>query len=104
MNGLNQYTTAGPASFGYDLNGNLPSDGANNYTYDAENRLVGGTTLAYDPLGRLWQTSSSSDGATQFLYDGDKLAVEYGLAGNVRRRFAWGPGADEPMRSSAPRL
>lgn len=28
-NGLNQYVSAGPASFTYDMNGNLTSDGSN---------------------------------------------------------------------------
>jgi RHS repeat-associated protein len=101
-NGLNQYATVAGAGYGYDANGNLTSDGSNTYTYDAENRLVssslsGGTSITYDPLGRLWQTSSPSHGTTQFLYDGDKLAVEYDAAGAVRRRYAWGPGVDEPI-------
>lgn len=39
-NGLNQYTAAGSASFGYDANGNLTADGSTSFTYDAENRLV----------------------------------------------------------------
>lgn len=101
VNGLNQYTSAGSAAFTYDANGNLASDGSNNYVYDAENRLVSmttgsGTALTYDPLGRLWQSSSSSYGITQFLHDGDETAVEYdGSNGAVRRRFFWGPGSDE---------
>jgi hypothetical protein len=49
VNGLNQYTSTGPASFSYDANacpepsrrGNLIADGTNGYVYDAENRLVG---------------------------------------------------------------
>ena len=43
VNGLNQYTAAGPATFAYDANGNLRSDGSNSYVYDAENRLVSAT-------------------------------------------------------------
>jgi RHS repeat-associated protein len=102
VNGLNQYTTAGPATFAYDANGNLTSDGSNAYVYDAENRLVsanasGGTTLAYDPMGRLWQTSSGTYGITQFVYEGDHVAMEYNGTGAVLRRFAWGPGSDEPI-------
>jgi hypothetical protein len=49
-NGLNQFSAAGAASFGYDANGNLTSDGTTSYTYDAENRLVGtsaGAVLAF---------------------------------------------------------
>src|SRR3954466_7167688 len=80
VNGLNQYTAAGPAAFTYDANGNLTSDGTNSYVYDAENRLVsrsGGIALAYDPNGRLFQTSGGSAGTTQLLYDGDELIGEY---------------------------
>lgn len=101
VNGLNQYTGAGAASFGYDANGNLTSDGSNSYVYDAENRLVSssryGVTLTYDPLGRLWQTASATFGRTQFLYDGDQLAVEYdGNTGTMRRRYMFA-GQDEPI-------
>jgi RHS repeat-associated protein len=31
VNGLNQYTSAGPASFSYDANGNLAGDGSSSY-------------------------------------------------------------------------
>jgi len=84
----------------YDANGNLTGDGTTSYVYDAENRLVsatGGTTLSYDPLGRLWKTSSTAQGVTQFVYEGDHVAVEYDGSHAIRRRFAWGPGADEPL-------
>ncbi|MFX8063419.1 hypothetical protein ABTK67_18845, partial [Acinetobacter baumannii] len=80
VNGLNQYTTAGPATFSYDANGNLIGDGTNSYGYDAENRLVtasNGAVLVYDPLGRLFQTSGTSLGTTRWLYDGDELIAEY---------------------------
>ena len=105
-NGLNQYTTAGPATFTYDANGNLISDGTNSYVYDAENRMVvssaNGVALTYDPLGRLWSTASGALGTTQFLTDGDHVVVEYdGSNGSIRRRFMWGPGADEPIVDDA---
>ncbi len=101
-NGLNQYTSAGPASFAYDANGNLTSDGASSFVYDSENRLVSASgaktaSLAYDPLGRLWQTSGGSAGTTRFVYVGDKLAIEYDGAGNVLRSYVHGTGADEPI-------
>jgi YD repeat-containing protein len=76
VNGLNQYTSAGPAVFGYDPNGNLTGDGAVTFTYDVENRLVKATgaknaELVYDPLGRLWEiTNTVSAGKQRFLYDG----------------------------------
>ncbi len=81
----------------------LLRDTATTYVYDAENRLVsasGGANvaMAYDPLGRLWRTSSAGYGTTQFLYDGDALVAEYdeGSAA-VLRRYVHGQGADEPL-------
>lgn len=101
-NGLNQYTSGGPATYSYDANGNLVSDSASTYTYDRENRLTGATgattaSLAYDPMGRLWQTSGGSAGTTRFLYDGDALVAEYDGSGNLLRRYVHGPGVDEPL-------
>ncbi|MEA3036075.1 MAG: hypothetical protein QOH04_1840 [Sphingomonadales bacterium] len=107
VNGLNQYTgtTSGgtpSATFAYDANGNLISDGTNSYVYDAENRLVSRTaggatvTLSYDPLGRLWQLAAPT-GTTRFEYDGDKLLEEFNTAGNWVRLYAWGPSSDEPL-------
>ncbi len=100
VNGLNQYTSAGPASFTYDANGNLTGDGSRTYVYDAENRLVSasnGAALAWDPLGRLFQTSGGSAGTTQFLYDGDALVAEHNGSGGLLRRYMHGAGPDEPL-------
>ena len=119
-NGLNQYGTAGDATFCYDANGNLtmsddPSQGSIVYKYDVENRLVesrekaAGTcptvnytgmllaSLSYDPTGRLSQTSGDGSPVTQFLYDGDELVAEYDGSGNLLRRYVHGPGIDEPL-------
>lgn len=101
VNGLNQYTSAGPATFSYDANGNLTGDGSTTYTYDTENRLksaAGATTagLVYDPLGRLYETSGSA-GTTRFLYDGDALVGEYNSTGTMLRRYVHGAGVDEPL-------
>jgi RHS repeat-associated protein len=104
VNGLNQYTQIsgdGAATLSHDANGNLTSDGSTAYVYDAENRLVrasGATnaTLAYDPLGRLWQVSGGS-GTTRFVYDGDRLVAEYNGSGSLLRRYVHGPGVDEPV-------
>jgi RHS repeat-associated protein len=106
-NGLNQYagTTSNgtpSATFAYDANGNLISDGSTSFVYDAENRLVSASgaktaSLAYDPLGRLWQTSGGSAGTTRFLYDGDRLLMEFDGAGALLRSYVHGDGADEPL-------
>ncbi len=99
-NGLNQYTAAGPASFTYDGNGNLTSDGSNSFAYDIENRLItksGGTSLSYDPKGRLSQVAATS-GTTRFLYDGDELVAEYASNGStILRRYVHGAGVDDPL-------
>jgi RHS repeat-associated protein len=105
-NGLNQYGSAGGATFGYDANGNLisvvnPPTGPTSYVYDAENRLVAASgasnaTLSYDPLGRLWQISAAT-GTTRFLHDGDQLIQEYNGAGQLLRDYDHGPGADAPL-------
>jgi RHS repeat-associated protein len=101
VNGLNQYTSAGPANFTYDPNGNLTSDGqGGTYVYDVENRLIAGpngTSLVWDPLGRLFQSASNSHGVTRYLYDGDKLTAEYDGAGVMMRRYVHADGADTPL-------
>jgi hypothetical protein len=94
-NGLNQYLSAGSASFTYDVLGNLTSDGATAFTYDEENRLVAAAgartaTLRYDPLGRLYEIAGST-GTTRLLYDGEHVVAEYTPSGTMLRRYAWGP-------------
>jgi hypothetical protein len=90
VNGLNQYTSAGPATFTYDANGNLTGDGSSTYVYDIENRLISASgattaTLRYDPLGRLYETGGGAAGITRFLYDGDELVAEYNSSGAMLR-------------------
>jgi RHS repeat-associated protein len=105
VNGLNQYTTIGGASMGYDANGNLTSDGSTTYGYDIENRLVSASstsgghnaTLAYDPLGRLYEIASST-WTTKFIYDGDALVEETDANGAIQRRYVHGVDAgDDPI-------
>jgi RHS repeat-associated protein len=104
-NGLNQYSSAGTATFAYDANGNLTSAAnqpySTTYAYDAENRLVSASgtenaALVYDPLGRLFQISSAA-GTTQFLYDGDELVAEYNGSGTLLRRYVHGDSDDDPL-------
>ncbi|MAO96179.1 MAG: hypothetical protein CL803_07380 [Citromicrobium sp.] len=112
VNGLNQYTAVDSNTYTYDANGNLTGDGTNTYTYDVENRLAqavvpkagGGTrtvTLQYDPLGRLWRTSTNDTAYPQidYLYDGDALVAEYDASNVVLRRYVHGPqeGVDDPL-------
>ncbi|WP_114226609.1 MULTISPECIES: RHS repeat domain-containing protein [Sphingomonas] len=111
-NGLNQYTAAGGATFTYDANGNLATQTVNNangtpvtttFVYDAENRLVSssnGTALTYDPLGRLFQISKAGM-ITRFVYDGDRLALEYNGSNAITRRYIFGPNTDEVLVDDA---
>ena len=97
---LNRYASVAGTSFSYDGRGNLTSDATRTLTYDVENHLISvtggaGVTLTYDPLGRL-KDSTSAGVTTQFLYEGDRLVAEYNGA-TVLRRYAHGPGVDEPL-------
>jgi RHS repeat-associated protein len=99
-NGLNQYSTAGGATFAYDANGNLVSDGTTSYTYDVENRMVAttygnGAALLYDPLGRYYGSIQGSVTKT-VLYDGDQRIAEYDGA-TLSKRNVLGAGEDNPL-------
>ena len=101
INGRNQYTQVGGVSHAWDANGNLTSDGATTFGYDTENRLVSASgaknaSLAYDPLGRLYQVTSGAN-TTRFVYDGDRLVAEYNGSGTLQRRYVHGAGVDEPL-------
>lgn len=98
-NGLNQYTASGAVTPTYDSRGNLQSAGGTSYyIYTSENQLSsawGQASLAYDPLGRLFQTSGAA--TTRMLYDGATLIAEYDSANALQRRYVHGPGTDEPL-------
>ena len=92
------------SAFTYDGNGNLTSDGANTYFWDARNQLSsisGGVTAAfqYDPFGR--RISKTIAGATTgFLYDGSNVAQE--LTGGSPSANILSGGLDEVfMRTDA---
>jgi RHS repeat-associated protein len=97
--------------FAYDDDGNLLSDGRWNYTWDAENRLIGLTpstnagpqislAFEYDWKGRRirkqvwsgpnWTGSISSD--LKFVYDGWNLIAELDAlnASTLLRSYVWG--------------
>ena len=98
LNGLNQLTTAGATSLGYDGRGNLTMSGASTYGYTSENRMAsapGGATLTYDPLGRLHWLSTGGP-LVWYQYDGDH-AIEERDTNGVQRRYVWGPGSDAPI-------
>jgi YD repeat-containing protein len=68
------------------------------YAYDAFNRLTaaGPLSLAYDPAGRLYETTASG-ATTRFLYDGLQAIAEYNTSGALLRRYVPGAGLDEHL-------
>jgi RHS repeat-associated protein len=106
-NSLNQYTSAMGEAIVHDGNGNMSSDGTNNYVHDAVNRLVTATidtttwTYAYGPLDR---RMSKADGTNtvQYLYDNNRAVAEYNGSGTLLRKYIYGPGLDEPIMMIVP--
>ncbi len=125
-NGLNQYTQASSAqatdNFCYDANGNLTADADEVFKYDVENRMVekrarvafttcpnplsnGGyegaliARLDYDPLGRLYRVTGSSNNATLFVHDGNAMIAEYAPTGSLLQRYLHGTNveSDDPL-------
>jgi RHS repeat-associated protein len=86
------------ATFTYDPNGNMTSDGSKTYTWDAENRLVevkqGGNMLAafaYDGEGRRYSTTTGGVTKT-FVNDG--MDVAEARVGAATTRHFQGSGLD----------
>lgn len=99
VNGLNQTTSVGAGSIGYDTKGNLSTAGSSTFTYSSQNLLLTGpasTSLAYDPMLRLYQESSGS-GTTRFQYDGTGIIGEYDIYGTLQKRYVMGLDGDEPL-------
>ncbi|WP_373475673.1 RHS repeat domain-containing protein [Sphingorhabdus sp.] len=95
-NGLNQLTSAGATALGYDGRGNLTASGSLAYSYTSENRLATapGSSLYYDPTGRLLFSTVG----TRFDYLGGKLVTERDGATNaITRRYVPGSGVDETV-------
>jgi RHS repeat-associated protein len=79
-NSDNQLTAWGGTPLSYDPNGNMTSDGAHNYVWDARNQLKqidGGATASftYDAFGRRFGKTILGT-STGFLYDGDNAVQE----------------------------
>lgn len=98
-NGLNQLTQVGAKTVTHDTRGNVTAFGTKAFTYSSENLLATGpnaTTLSYDPLMRLHQTVSGGS-TNRFAYDGLDRIAEFDAANGLLRRYAHGPGDDEPI-------
>jgi RHS repeat-associated protein len=94
--------TGATKSFTYDANGNLTSDGAKTYEWDAERRLTavkqGGNTLAsfsYDSKARR-ASKSAAEVTTTYVYDRAQFLEERSSVGATKRHI-YGPGIDRPL-------
>jgi len=98
-NANNEQTERSGKKLGYDANGNLTSDGTNEYKWNARNQLIevsGGTTasFAYDPFGR--RVSKTLAGATtKLLYDGANVVQE--TKGSATVNLITGLSADKTL-------
>jgi RHS repeat-associated protein len=92
--------TFGGAVATHDANGNLTSDGARTFTWNARDQLVAvdgpglAVRYAYDALGRRREVSSGGV-ATRFVFDG--LAVASILGADETQPVLNGPDGDEPL-------
>ena len=100
VNALNQYTSSGSVTPGYDARGNLTAAGGLAYRYTSRNRLweaSGATVLNADSLDRLDYVSAEG---VLLAHDGANLVSEVnynGSVGAIARRYVFGPGVDEPL-------
>jgi RHS repeat-associated protein len=120
FNNLNQITTLEnppPSSqaYTYDADGNLLSDGTRDYSWDAENRLVGITypghsgqaaAFAYDGLGRRvtitdTPAGGSSPVATSYVWCGARPCQARNSSNVVTREY-YAEGEDVPGASATP--
>lgn len=93
VNGLNQYTSAGSTTFGYDARGNLINSGGATYQYNSRNQLfmnAAGQLIYRNPAGELGQTPG-----TNFDWVNGQLAQE--STSGVLRRYVYGPNPDEVL-------
>ena len=100
VNDVNEYTSVGGVAYTYDADGNLLSDGTNNYAYNSLNQLIGvtgpsGTTsYTYNALGE--QVASNTIGqTTQYLIDPsglDGVVGQYTSSGSLVADYTYGLG------------
>jgi RHS repeat-associated protein len=51
----------------------------------------------YDAFGRRIAKSYNEELITSYVYDGDNCIAEYDINGNLKRKYIYGPGVDEPI-------
>jgi RHS repeat-associated protein len=97
-NADNQLVGWGTRALSYDANGNLSSEGANSYTWNARDQLTGlsnsegSASFSYDVFGR--RTGTTIGGTTtNYLYDGQNV-VEDLVNGTPKVSYLLGRGLD----------
>jgi RHS repeat-associated protein len=109
-NTFNAYTTVGGVAHTYDPNGNLTSDGARMYKWDAFNRLREVTTTtgtliakyAYDADGRRIRKTlgpaATAGVSTDYKYNGWQIVEESApTSATPRTQYVYGKGIDEVL-------
>ena len=103
--GCNTYTNNRPSGFTFDAAGDMtvePLGPPNNYTFDAQNRLVGMSgnggvaTYTYDDNDQRVKKAMQGGTATVYIFSGDKVIAEYdngALPGSPSREYIYGGGA-----------
>ncbi len=99
-NSVNALTNLSGQAFTYDANGNLLSDGQRNYTWDAEDRLIGitypaqsgkATTFVYDGLSRRMAITSTPAGGgaatTSYIWCGPRPCQARTASNAVTRSY-----------------
>jgi RHS repeat-associated protein len=100
-NNLNQLTNLSGQALTFDADGNLTSDGQRNYSWDAENRLVGitypgqagkSTAFSYDGLGRRTAIASTPTGGgstvtTSYIWCGARICQARNASDAVTREY-----------------
>jgi RHS repeat-associated protein len=100
-NNLNQLTNLSGQALSFDANGNLLSDGQRNYSWDAENRLVGitypaqsgkTTSFTYDGLSRRTAITSTPAGGgtattTPYIWCGASICQARNASGATTREY-----------------
>ena len=101
-NDLNQYPSVGGASYSYNNNGCLTSDGTWTYGYSVEDKLVSATktgvsaSFVYDPRMRQVQKQVGSS-KTRYYYSGLQRLADYDGSGNLLDRYVYGAGLDDVL-------
>ena len=75
--------------FGYDIAGNMVSNGTASYTYDAENRLIStaGYAYTYDGKGERVKKASGSTGTLYWKGMGSDPIAESNLSGTMQEEY-----------------